>query len=153
MKVSDVIAGQKLITARLDADVGHVAELMRAHHVHGVPIVDEWGALAGLVSATQILDLARAWSGSADVPGDGSWSPAQRAVGPAFPWQKLLAKDIMTSDLVTVTHDEDLVDAARALVNRNVHRAIVLGADRNVKGVISSLDFATLVAEGKFKQV
>ena len=39
MKVSDVIAGQKLVTARIDADVGTVAELMRTHHVHGVPIV------------------------------------------------------------------------------------------------------------------
>lgn len=151
MKVSDVIKDQELVTAGMATEVGAVAELMRKHHVTGVPIVDDWGALAGLVTSSIVMDLARAWAPSAgDIPIDHGWFPAGGAAL-AFPWTKLLSKDVMTSDLCTVMHDDDLVEAARAMVNKGVHRAVVLGKDRNVMGVISSLDFVRLAAEGRLK--
>ena len=149
MKVSDVLSGQKLVTAELATPIGDISELMRSHHVTGVPIVDEWGALAGLVTSHMVLDLARAWAPHPrDMPTDTGWHPTSGG-GPAFPWTGLRAKDVMTSDLCTVMHDDDLGDAARAMVNRGVHRAIVLGKDRNVMGILSSLDYVRLAAEGR----
>ncbi len=149
MKVSDVIKGQDLVSVGMAATVGEVSELMKKHHVTGVPVVDDWGALAGLVTSSIVMDLARAWTPrGGEIPADQGWLPAKGAAL-AFPWSKLLAKDVMTSDLCTVMHDDALKEAARAMVNRGVHRAIVLGKDRNVLGVVSSLDYVRLVAEGK----
>ena len=149
MKVSDVVSGQHLLTAELATPIGDIADLMKKHHVTGIPIVDEWGALAGLVTASMVTDLARAWAPrTSDVPMDPGWHPTS---GPslAFPWTALKARDVMTSDLCTVMHDHDVSEAARAITDRGVHRAIVLGKDRNVMGVISSLDFVRLVADRK----
>jgi len=53
----------------------------------------------------------------------------------------------MVSDLVTVNDDASVRDAARALINAEVHRAVVLGPDRNVCGIVSAMDFTRLVAE------
>lgn len=146
VKVSEVIAGQELITARLATPLGEVADLMSRHRVTGIPIVDEWGALCGLVTAATLAQLTR---GTGSLPQDQSWGPAQPAAEPHFPWRELEASDVMTTDLVTVMHDAGLRDAARAMSNRGVHRAVVLGKDRNVMGVLSALDFVLLVAEGK----
>ena len=152
MKVSEIIAGQKLITARMDTRLGEIAEQMGTHHITGVPIVDDWGALAGLVTASTLMDLARAWSPSTSIPSDATWGPVFSAAAPTFPWQKLLASDVMTSDICSVMHDADLPVAAKAMVNRGVHRAVVLGKDRNVLGVLSALDVVLLVAEGKLRE-
>lgn len=151
MKVSDVIKEQDLVTAGLDTEAGALSELMKTHRVTGVPIVDDWGVIAGLVTSSIILDLARAWAPHpTEMPVEKAWI-SKASAGPAFPWTKLRAKDVMTSDLCTVMHDDDIVEAARAMVNEDVHRAVVLGKDRNVMGVISSLDFVRLAAEGRLK--
>lgn len=146
MKVSEVIVGQELISARLDAPLGEVADVMSAKRVTGVPIVDEWGVLCGLVTAATLAEITR---GGSSLPADTSWSPAHEATSTQFAWRKLEASAVMTTDLCTVMHDADLVDAAKAMSNRGVHRAVVLGKDRNVVGVLSALDFVVLVAEGK----
>lgn len=152
MKVSEVVAGQRLVSARLDTRVGEVAELMKTHHVTGVPVVDEWGAIAGLVTSSIVMDLARAWAPNQhDMPLDHGWASSKERPTPLMSWTHLKAGDVMTSDLVTVMHDHDITEAARAMTQRGVHRVVVLGKDRNVMGVLSSMDFARLVAEGKLK--
>jgi CBS domain-containing protein len=152
MKVSDVISGQHLVTSRLDSRVGEIAELMKAHRVTGVPVVDEWGALAGLVTSSIVMELARAWSPAHhDMPLDHGWGTPQDHPAPLVSWTQLRAADVMTSDLVTVMHDHDVVEAAQAMMNRGVHRVVVLGKDRNVVGVLSAMDFARLVATGTLK--
>jgi CBS domain-containing protein len=149
MKISDVIHGQKLVTARMSTPAGEIADLMRSHHVTGIPIVDDWGVLAGLVTSSMVMDLARAWAPRpGELPLDPDWhGSSERSF--AFPWTKLKAEDVMTSNLCTVMGDDDLAAAAKAMMHRGVHRAVVLGKDRNVAGVLSSLDFVRLAAEGK----
>ena len=149
MKVSEVIAGQRVLTVRIDQSMGHAADIMRDHHVTGVPVVDEWGVLAGLVTTGIVGDVMRE-SAPRGLPSDPAWHPATRAVpGAAVDWRNVSVRDVMVTDLCTVNVGDDVRVAAQALINRNVHRAIVLGPDRNVAGVVSALDFTLLVAEGR----
>lgn len=151
MKVSDVVKNQQLITAKMTTPVGEIAELMKKHHLTGVPVVDDWGAIVGLVTSSIVMDLARAWAPRpGEYPIDHGWHPKTGAA-PAYPWTQLEAKDVMTSDLCTVMSSDDLKDAARSMINKGVHRAVVLGPDRNVHGVLSSLDYVELCAEGRLK--
>ena len=147
MNVKELIAGQAVVTARLDQTLGEVAALMARHHVTGVPIVDEWGCLAGLVTVSRIIELAREHGHGLDLPLEPSWSPTQRAQGSDGQWHGFAARDAMVSDLVTVTQETSVREAARALLDGQVHRAVVLGPDRNVCGVVSTMDFTRLVAE------
>lgn len=148
MKVKELIAGQHVVTARLDQPLEDVANLMAEHRITGVPIVDEWGVLAGLVTASRVMELARHGVGPGkDLPLEPEWSPAQRTALHDMDWRHLPAREAMVTDLLTVDQEADVKEAARALVNREVHRAVVLGQDRNVTGIVSSMDFTLLVAE------
>lgn len=153
MKVQDVIAGQQLVIANATQPLSEIAQLMSTHGVTGIPVVDEWGVLAGLVTVSRIMEIVRGEGPTAhELPTEISWSPGQQSGPSVARWKSLPARDAMVSDLVTVEAEADLRDAARSLVNRGVHRAVVLGKDRNVKGVLSALDFALLVAEGKLHE-
>ena len=149
MKVADVISGQHLVTARVDQQLGDVAELMKNNRVTGVPIVDEWGAFVGLVTVATLLEHARETKLTVELPLDSDWSPAQHVVAPSVPWQSLSIREVLVTDIRTIDVDADLLMAARVMLDHGVHRVVVLGSDRNVCGVLSALDFVRLFAEGK----
>ena len=152
MKVKDLIKDQRVVTAPIDSTLGEIASIMRDADVSGVPVVDEWGALCGLVSATDIVKKASpSRAHELELPADAAWSPAQHTHEHDPDWKELSVKECMVSDLVTIDMEDDVQEAARALMNRRVHRGVVLGKDRNVHGVVSSLDFTELVAEGKLQ--
>jgi CBS domain-containing protein len=150
MKVRELIAGQKVITGTMRQTLEELAAVMAREHVTGLPIVDDWGALAGLVTASTVIELAGGGllEGRA-LPQAAEWGGAGEARSKAVDWRKLSARDAMVTDLCTVDEDATVRQAAQALVNRGVHRAVVLRADRTVAGVVSSMDFTLLVAEGK----
>lgn len=152
MKVKDLIKDQRVVTAPIDSTLGEIAAVMRDADVSGVPVVDEWGALCGLVTATDVVKRASpSRAHELELPSDMGWSPTQHTHEHDPEWTSLSARDCMVSDLVTVDLEDDVQDAARALINRMVHRAVVLGTDRNVRGILSTLDLTELVAEGKIQ--
>jgi len=53
-RVKDAMSPE-VITADPVSDIRRVAQAMREYHLHGVPIVDEQGALIGIVSRGDIL--------------------------------------------------------------------------------------------------
>jgi CBS domain-containing protein len=150
VKVKDLIKDQRVVTAPIDATLGEVAAMMRDADVSGVPVVDEWGALCGLVTATDVVKKASpSRAHELELPSDVGWSPTQHTHEHDPDWKGLSARECMVSDLVTIDLEDDVQEAARALINRMVHRAVVLGPDRNVRGILTTLDFTELVAEGK----
>ncbi len=152
MKVKDLIKDQRVVTAPIDSTLGEIAAVMRDADVSGVPVVDEWGALCGLVTATDVVKRASpSRAHELELPADMGWSPTQHTHEHDPDWKNLSARDCMVSDLVTVSLEDDVQEAARALINRMVHRAVVLGKDRNVRGILSTLDLTELVAEGKLQ--
>ena len=53
-RVADAMS-QEVITAEPVSDIRRVAQVMREHHLQGVPIVNEQDALIGIVSRSDIL--------------------------------------------------------------------------------------------------
>jgi len=51
----DEVMTKKVVTAAEDASVQRVAELMVSRHVHGLPVVNARGELAGFVSTMDVL--------------------------------------------------------------------------------------------------
>jgi CBS domain-containing protein len=58
------------------------------------------------------------------------------------------SRPVMTRDLVTITRDTPLADAARRLVDERVHRLLVTDKNGKLYGVLSTFDFAKVVADG-----
>lgn len=58
-RVSDIMSGNRLATAKPNDSVDHVMEAMGDEQVRRIPIVDERGALVGIVSQADIVLKAR----------------------------------------------------------------------------------------------
>ena len=56
----------------------------------------------------------------------------------------------MTSDVVSVAQDTPLNVVVQRLVDAHIHRVVVLGADRRLKGIVTSIDvMAALLRESR----
>ena len=55
--------------------------------------------------------------------------------------------EIMTRKVVGLAADADLVQAARLMTDSGVHRVLVLSQNRELEGIVSSMDIVRAVAE------
>ena len=62
-------------------------------------------------------------------------------------WQGACVEDAMIRDFVAVAPDAAVEKIARTLVDRGIHRVLVVEGGR-LLGIVSSLDLVRLVAEG-----
>ncbi|HEX5467221.1 MAG TPA: CBS domain-containing protein [Candidatus Limnocylindrales bacterium] len=126
--VADVMT-EEPVTVAAEENPAQAAHLMDVHHVSALPVVDDHGTLAGLLSQT---DLMRARTTAA------LW---QR-------WPTLQGRDLMTAPALTVAMDASIVDAARTMEAEHVHRLVVTGADDQMPvGVVSVSDLVRVIGD------
>jgi CBS domain-containing protein len=136
-----------------------IAELgddLLTHRIGGMPVVER-GELVGIVSRSDIVraaSLERTLAGVASEGIDQSEfapaevpDPVELLRGAVRAVESRTVRDVMTTEPVTVETDTPVVAVARLLVERHLHRVIVVDG-RRVRGVISSLDLAQLIADG-----
>lgn len=105
-----------VVTVPLDCLTGEIAKVLGRHRISAVPVVDETGAVAGLVSEYDLLAKAGA-----------------------------VAREVMTTAVVSVTEDTSVDDVRHLLVDRRFGRVPVLAAGRLV-GIVSRGDVVALLA-------
>jgi CBS domain-containing protein len=105
-----------VVTVSPDTSTGEIAETLGRHRISAVPVVDEAGSIVGLVSGYDML----AKSG-------------------------LIARDVMTTAVISVTEDTDIADVRHLLVDRRIRRVPVLAGGRLV-GIVSRSDVVSLMA-------
>jgi CBS domain-containing protein len=99
-------------TAKTTDVIGPVRDLMLNERIHGVPVIDGSGDLAGIVTSS---DLVEEWA-----PGMG-------------------VETVMTADVTTIGPHESVVDAARTMVDQHVHHLVVVEHGQ-ITGMLSSFD-------------
>lgn len=130
-----------------DLTVAELADVFMENEISGAPVVDEDGALVGVVS---VFDLARQSSGETGVVTEQG-NPEFYVRG----WEEqytveefrrlrvqeghLTVRDVMTPAAFTVEEDDPISDVARTLVDGHIHRVLVTRG-HEVVGIISSLD-------------
>lgn len=149
MKVREIMSTD-LVTVGLDASVRDVSRLMIDRGIGGVPVVDENGRLAGIITEEdlimrdvrvhfptyiQLLD-AVIYLGSVR----RYESELRKALGAT-------ARDVMTSDPVTIEPDADVEEAATLMVEKGISRLPVVSGGTLV-GIITKRDIVRSLAEG-----
>lgn len=141
-------------------DVG-LADLERAFldaRVSGFPVVED-GRLIGMVSRSDVVRQLSVEQSVGEVVSDyyrdfgiGSLEPSQplasvgRHLGRRL--EELRVRDVMIPGLIHVAPGASLTDVARTLVSERIHRVPVV-EDGRLVGILSSVDFVRLFAEGR----
>jgi CBS domain-containing membrane protein len=109
-------------------------DVMRLGRIRHLPVVDEEGALAGIVSQRDLFHsaLLRAL-------GYGQHAKQQAL-------DLLVVKEAMKTEVITVTPDAPLVAAAKLMLERKVGCLVVVEAEKS-GGILTESDFVKLVAQ------
>lgn len=131
LTVADLMALDPIVV-RVDASVEEAERLLRAYRIHGLPVIDDTGALVGVISQTDLFESSRLRVGVAVRHGTSG----------------LRVGELMSSPAVTVPITASLVEAARVMRDAFVHRVVAVDDDGRPVGVLSAFDYVTLAADG-----
>ena len=109
-------------------------DVMRLGRIRHLPIVDDEGALAGIVSQRDLFH-----SGLLRALGYGQHAKQQAL-------DLLVLKEAMKTDVVTVPPDEPLSAAAKMMLERKIGCLVVVEA-KKIVGILTESDFVKLVAQ------
>lgn len=112
-----------VVTTTLDSTTGYVRELMERKRVSAIPIVSLKDEKINLLGIVTNRDLRGVKDESTDV---------------VF---------VMTSRVKSVPKDTPLHEAARKMIENDMHHLVVVENEK-VVGIISSMDFVKAVADG-----
>lgn len=117
------------VTVEAATPLPRVAEVMTHRRLKRLPVVDEHGALVGIVSR---VDLLRTAAG-----GFESKDPTPREMG--------LAEDtplarVMRRDIPTVHPETPLPEVFQAIVSTRLNRALVVDSDHRVVGLVTDAE-------------
>lgn len=136
MKVCQVMTPE-VIGCRRDWKMPDVIRLLATHGLHGVPVVDEEGELVGTLSELDIVHRAFPDYVHADSALLQGLSRAD--ILKLRNLDTLTVSSFMTKTVYTVGPDDDLVEAARVMVERRLNRLPVVEGKR-VVGMLSRHD-------------
>jgi CBS domain-containing protein len=126
MKVRDVMT-RGVESVRPETTVQEAAAKMKSLNVGPMPVL-EGDRISGILTDRDIV---------------------VRGVAEGRDPRTTKVQDVMTRDVVTVTEDEDVKQAARLMKERQVRRVIVTGADKRVAGIVSLGDIAVEARDDK----
>jgi CBS domain-containing protein len=142
----------RVVTLSPDAPLRAIQSLFVEEGIHGAPVVDEEGAVVGVVSST---DLLRAASEDADTsPAEpvyfrydldlhgADWGRAPADLRERLP--DAVAADIMSTEILAVAPETPVSGVARVLRENAVHRVLVI-EDGELCGIVSVMDLIALL--------
>jgi CBS domain-containing protein len=136
MKVKDVMATD-VVSCHRNSQMPEVIRLLAQHGLHGVPVVDDQENLVGVLSELDIIHRAfpdYVYSDSALLKG-----LTRADVLKLRNLDTLTVSSFMTKSVHTVSPEDDLIDAARTMVEQRLNRLPVV-EDKKVVGLLSRHD-------------
>lgn len=143
MRARDIMTGDPL-TVLPETPLEAVAALMAERSISGLPVVDAAGKLVGLVTDG---DLMRRLSAKEDKPASFFaallGANADQAIAYARAHGRRV-RDVMSTNLATVTEDATVEEVAHILETRRIRRVPVLRGEQ-LAGVVSRADLLRAV--------
>ena len=137
MKVRDVMT-QSVISVPPEMSLRDVARLLIDHQISGVPVVDEAGAVVGVVSEADLLVKQLSRPVSRRLPLE--WILGERHDPEELRHRAATtAAETMSAPAVTIDADRPLREAAAVMIDRSVNRLPVTSTGRMI-GIITRAD-------------
>jgi len=135
MKI-EVVMTRDVLTVAPETPLKEVAGLLTRNHVSGAPVVDEEGAVLGVVSEADILRKVEGFS--PEVGGRLAWV-LRRLDGELEKICARTAGEAMTTPPLTVRPTQQVSEAARLMADHRINRLPVMSRGKLV-GIISRAD-------------
>ncbi len=116
------IATRNPITVRPDDEIRVVAALLTSRRIKGVPVVDDSGRLVGIITQADIVRALAEGKTDARV------------------------RDYMSSPVITIREDEDLLKAIRVMSERGIGRLVVVDEAGRLVGIVTRTDILKYIA-------
>lgn len=151
MNASDIMT-KTVITGTPEMTVSQAAELMTQHHISAIPVLDTDGSIVGIVSEGDLMrrveganDQTRSWWLSLFVksPSDARHFVQERAEH---------LRDIMTTNVTTVTPDTPVGQIARLLETKRIKR-VPVASDGKLVGIVSRANLLQALAAQPMLQI
>lgn len=123
-----------VITIHPKMSMQDALNLMRQEHVRRFPVVDKHGRLVGIVSEKDLLDAS---------PSDATSLSIYEV---NYLLGKITVKEIMTQDVITITEDTPLEEAARIMADKKIGGLPVI-RNNDVVGIITETDLFKIFLE------
>ena len=151
------IMQQRVLNVSPDMPIPELVDFLISHRVSGVPVIEK-GKVVGIVSRSDLVRAVSLERSLAGIVAEGveqeEFAPGEVPPIPGLrssavqALQNRSVRTIMVTNPISVSPDTPVVDVARIMVARHMHRVLVTDGAR-LLGLISSLDVVRLVAEGK----
>jgi CBS-domain-containing membrane protein len=117
-----------------------------AERIHGVPVVDGDGRLVGVVSQTDLLN----WHFHSAVDGVSFYQDSGERPPRGLRFSDIrtaTVEELMSPIVHCVRPDQEVTLAAARMIDRRIHRLIVVNDDAQVLGVVSAADLLRAIPE------
>ena len=147
------IMNEDVVSARDDMTIQQLILLLKSNRITGVPVLNEAGALVGVVSESDILLRDAAFG---DAVGMDSDFHTHLAADTSDDLDGLdlgelgdaLIRDIMSKTAITAESDTPIAELAEIMVTNRIHRVIIVRGGI-LEGIVSTMDILKAVMEGK----
>jgi CBS domain-containing membrane protein len=137
VKVGEVMITD-VVTARLGTPLKDVAQMMAQKCVSGIPIVDNDGRVAGVVSENDFLTHMAGEGKNTFMEVIATCLSGSHCL--AVPIKAQTAKDVMTAPAIVASAQDSIFIAAKLMSEKKINRLPVVDSERRLIGIISRAD-------------
>jgi CBS-domain-containing membrane protein len=137
IKAAEIMT-RRVCHVRVDTPLKDVAELMAHQRISGVPVLDDAGQVAGVISEKDFLSRMGA-PDTAHVMGIIAACLGGKSCV-AMPVRGRTASDIMVAPAVTVREDASTLDIMELFAARSINRVPVIDGSGKLAGIVSRAD-------------
>ena len=141
------IMTKDVISVKPDASIRELAELLLAKRISGVPVVDDSGALRGIVSEGDLMrkEIAPEVPDELCILGAVIYYNGLQEYKDAFrKFSAMTAKEIMTEKVLTVKENDDVSKVAKIMLDKHIKRLPVMDGDK-LAGIVSRSDIVKML--------
>lgn len=139
VNVGDIMSC-KVVTVKANDSVEEAARLLLKHRISGLPVVDENGNLVGILSESDLIHRAEPLPSPTLYYGD-----RQKFLEEMWKVKASKVREVMTEDVITVSPEEGLGEAASLMLEKGVKRLPVVKG-RMVVGMVTRADILKALA-------
>lgn len=153
------IMHSEVLTAKPTTTLHEACQSMLEHHVSGLPVVDIHRRCIGVVTSTDIVNFLDSRCESDPRrrhrftkyfnKAEQRWDYTILEDDPPNELDEHEVSEVMTRPVIHVTPNASIKTVASKMKREHCHRILVLDEGKYLKGIISSFDFVTLVADGQ----